>query len=231
MQLSSRALVGVCWCSGAHHQYKQCVHFFGEFSLCSCLVFALVTLLFRVYALWNRSMTALIICSTTFFLNVGSFLAILAYFYAIGKYAPAGSPFLGCLPTAIAHVNIYIVSGTSIAFETIVILLIVVRSYPIVRLRGVKSPLYTLIFEDGLVYYCAIALSQVVALVYGFKATLPMLFIVRWPFSQPVIGIACHRLLLHPQPLLRGDMPASFVSTTADITFVQRRRDQMETEL
>lgn len=183
-----------------------------------------VTLIFRVTALWNRSRTMLLLCSSAVLLNLGTYIGIFSNFFARSHFAPVALPFTGCRGIATQN-NLYISSLISIAFETAVIILIVIRSYPVVRLRGIHSPLFTLIFEDGLVYYCVIILTQVISLALGFKTTLTTAPILRSPLLTAVTGIACNRLLLRPQPLLRNrgeQMRSSLLSTTATIAFHPR---------
>lgn len=80
--------------------------------------------------------------------------------------------------------------------------LIVARSYPIVRRRGVKAPFFSLLVEDGLAYYCVVILSQIISLisilVYS-PVTAPILG--SYP-TVAVVGIGCNRLLLRPQRLM-----------------------------
>jgi hypothetical protein len=156
----------------------------------------------------------LVICICAFILNIGIYSGFTAYMVAITRATGATPPLTGCnLHSTIK--GTYACFLISIIFETIIIFLIVLKSFPIVRLRRVKAPLYSLIFEDGMKFYFAMLLTQIltlVAMISPSMATAPILG------SAPplfVIGVACNRLLLRSQRLLEGrgsDFSSSFTS-------------------
>lgn len=92
---------------------------------------------------------------------------------------------------------------TSIAYETIIIFLTVIKAYPIALQREIKTPLYTLLLEDGVAYYILIIASQIITTVSVFSKNpyFGHVVIVAYP-PVAVAGIACGRLLLRPQRLL-----------------------------
>jgi hypothetical protein len=95
-----------------------------------------------------------------------------------------------------------------------IIFLIVIKSYHVVQLRRFKAPLFSLLFEDGLAFYCAIVISQTLTLVAWVAPSLGTLPILESFPSFFVIVIACNRLLLRSQQLLqrRSDLPTTFTS-------------------
>jgi hypothetical protein len=181
-------------------------------------------LLARVYALWNLSRRVLVVCSFAFILNTGSYLGYSIYVNAISRATGATLPFRGCSLHSTFR-GTYGCFVISIVFETIVILLITIKSYPIVRLRGIQAPLYSLLFEDDLAFYCVMLVAQIFALAAMFSPSLATVPTLGSGPSFFVIGVACNRLLLRLQRLLLGrgsGFSSSFtsrgVTNAADIT-------------
>jgi hypothetical protein len=95
-----------------------------------------------------------------------------------------------------------------------VIILIVIKSYPLVRVPGFKAPLSSLLFEDGLAFYCIILISQIITLISWIRPSLVTYPVIESFPSFFVIIIACNRLLLRSQRLLQhgSDLSTSFTS-------------------
>jgi len=188
-------------------------------------------LLSRVYAVWNRSRHIFLICLCGYILNVGLYIGSSAYLVTTSRAITAPLPFTGCqLSPSFRYEYASII--VSIIFETMVILLIIIKSYPIVRLRGVKAPLYSLLFEDGVAFYCAILVAQVLILFCILSPSLVTFPILGSSLSIFIIGVACNRLLLRSQRLLqnRGSgLPTSFTShglvSAAGITVETHNQD------
>lgn len=162
-----------------------------------------VTMIIRVYALWNRSRPVLYLVLSMFFAHLGTYSSMMAYSLATAAITSNTPPFTGCMvmPT---WDKAWITFTTSIALETLLFILIVAGSYPIVRQRGMKAPFYSLLFEDGLAYYSIVIISQVISFI-ALKVYTPVTatFLGSYP-TVAIIGIACGRLLLRPQRLLLG---------------------------
>ena len=186
-------------------------------------------MLSRIYVLWGLSRRIFVVCICAFIINVGLYTCSSAYLVATSHYAGAPPPFTGCQPSSIFKYE-YAFFAVSIGFETMVIILIVIKSYPIVRLRGVKAPLYSLLFEDSVAFFCAILISQLFTFVPQFSPTLVTLPILESSPCILVMGIACNRLLLRAQRLLQNrgsDLPNSATSCgpAAGITAEFHHRD------
>jgi len=168
-------------------------------------------MLSRIYVLWGLSRRIFVVCICAFIINVGLYICSTAYLVATSHSTGALPPFTGCQPTSFFKYQ-YAFFAISIGFETMVIVLIVIKTHPIVRLRGVKAPLYSLLFEDSVAFFCAVVISQLLGFVPQFS---PSLVTVPIQASSPcilVIGIACNRLILRSQRLLQNrgsDFPNS----------------------
>jgi hypothetical protein len=168
-------------------------------------------MLSRIYVLWGLSRRIFVVCICAFIINVGLFTCSTAYLVATSHSTGAPPPFTGCQPTSFFKYQ-YAFFAISIGFETMVIILIVIKTHPIVRLRGVKAPLYSLLFEDSVAFYCAVVISQLLGFVPQFSPSLVTLPIQASSPCILVIGIACNRLILRSQRLLQNrgsDFPNS----------------------
>jgi len=190
----------------------------------------------RVYALWNRSLRILLFSLAAFFLNIGTFIILVAYNDSKAFILPAFAPFTGCAIFP-GFAQTYIIFVTAIIFETIMVVLTVMKSYPLVRQRGLHTPLFTLLLEDGLLYYIFIIGSQIINLVAIFTHSwIGAAMFMSYP-SVAVITVACNRLLLRPQRALLGtglQMTSAFRSydlRTASITLrdIPHRRGSRNT--
>ena len=186
-------------------------------------------MLSRIYVLWGLSRRIFVVCICAFIINVGLYICSSAYLVATSHATGAPPPFTGCQLSSFFKYD-YAFFAVSIGFETMVIILIVMKSYPIVRLRGVKAPFYSLLFEDGVAFYCAALISQLLTFVSLLSPSLVTLPILTSSPSLLVIGIACNRLLLRSQRLLQdrgSDLPNSATSCgpAAGITAEFHNRD------
>ncbi|PVG00134.1 hypothetical protein CPB86DRAFT_730111 [Serendipita vermifera] len=163
-------------------------------SLLLILILTLAMML-RVRAMWNHST---IIVTLTWFLfgcNLITFIVIVVYGQANGTIKTSALPLTGCLVDS-SFRRPYITFITSIAFETFVIVLTIIKSWPILRNRQTKLPLSSLLLKDGLAYYLAILSAQLLLLVSGFAAgfTVGMPIFSSLP-ALAVLGVACNRML------------------------------------
>lgn len=184
----------------------------------SGLNFILVLMIIRVYATWNRSRPILILCLCALFLNTGSYTSLFGIYYATMEFAVT-EPSALCQPVSIPFTKIYISLIFALAFETMIIILIAIKSYPIVRQRASRFTLYAVLFEDGLAYYCIIALAHAIILVFMFNINTVTISLLGSSFTFTVIGIAVHRITLRAQSmLLRTGSVISTSPVSADIT-------------
>jgi hypothetical protein len=164
-------------------------------------VLLLVTLTIRVYALWNRSRTILVLCICALTLFWGAYISVAAYTLSEEVIIPAPAPLTGCSSSTSSQ-KAYLLFVTSITFETTMIILTVIKSYPFIRQREVHSPVLTMLFEDGLIYYVFIVCLQAINLGVIFSPSLTAgSFSAAFP-TLAAIAIACHRLLLRQQRVL-----------------------------
>jgi hypothetical protein len=68
-------------------------------------------------------------------------------------------PFTGCTVAPNSKI-LWIMFTTTLAFETLATGLIVYKSWPLARLRGVEAPLYSLLLEDGIGYCLTLIASK-----------------------------------------------------------------------
>lgn len=141
--------------------------------------------------------------------------------YATSFITPNILPLTGCLifPT---FWKTWIALVTCIGFETCIIVLTVIKSYPQARqLSGnSKGVISTLLLTDGLAYYFAIIVSQVFTIIVQLTAdasvSIPVLS------SYPglmVIAVSCNRLFIRLQRnLLKKEVN---MDTTAGITMAE----------
>jgi hypothetical protein len=169
----------------------------------------------RVYALWNRDIWILVLSLFGFSLNIGCYVVISSYSYAKGVTFANTPPFTGCT-TFPGYDKAWITFIMCIGFETMIICLTVYKSWSVAVQRGIKTPLYTLILEDGVTYYIVIILSQVLTIAAVY---IPSSITGPITGSRPsitVCGIACNRLFTRLQRLLleQSVVPSGF--PTAD---------------
>ncbi|KAG8806949.1 hypothetical protein FRC17_004716, partial [Serendipita sp. 399] len=158
-------------------------------------------LISRVYALWNRSRLFLILISTFFLVHIVVYVVLVFISYARGFTWPNLPPFTGCMyMTTFRHGWISLV--LAVVFETVIVVLTVIRTYPLARQANIRTPLFTLLLRDGLFFYILIIISQVITLVA---------FLVPSQFTGPilesspaiaVLSIACNRMLVRLQRTL-----------------------------
>jgi hypothetical protein len=155
----------------------------------------------RVYALWNRSRMIFFLCLGVSTLNLGCYIVIIAYSTATGSITPASAPFTGCKLFS-GYTKGYIMFVTSITFETMMITLTAVKSFPLARQRDAHTPLFTMVLGDGLTYYFFILALHVLNLIILFTPSLAAAsFVASYP-SVAVMAVACNRLLIRQQRLL-----------------------------
>lgn len=160
-----------------------------------------VAMISRVCAMWNFNKWVL---TSVCFLCVSHIIiysVIVSYTYARGAWVPAGLPFTGCL-IVLGFEKLWIVFIPNLVFETVIISLIVYKSWSIAAQTGIRTPLYTNLLEDGIVYYLAVMASQVLSLVCLLVPSVLTIPIIRSYPAFAVTGIACNRLFTRLQRLL-----------------------------
>ncbi|PVG00141.1 hypothetical protein CPB86DRAFT_249086 [Serendipita vermifera] len=175
------------------------IGFVGAFLLILVLSLAL---LMRVRALWYHSRFIINLSTALFVINLLSFVSVLAYMYSTAIIAPYEKPFTGCSLTP-TFSQIYIIFITSIAFETCIITLTFVRSYPLSRRQETKFPLSTVLLTDGLIYFLAILASQIASLIINVIGDLSLILPVTLSYpALAIIAVACNRLFIRLQTVL-----------------------------
>jgi hypothetical protein len=177
----------------------------------------LVALMIRVRALWFSSRLVMGASMVLFILHILTYLIILIYAYSTSIIQSNIFPFTGCLvlPT---FPKLHVIFITSIVFETCIVILTLIKSYPLLRQREAKLRLSSILFTDGLLYYFAIIISQVLTLII-FLAGNPSLSIpvaTSYP-SIAIVIVACNRLFIRLQRVLLlrdGNMTTTDVVST-----------------
>lgn len=169
----------------------------------------------RIYALWNRSRLILILTMLGLVLNAAVFFGIVAYTYIDAEIMANHPPFTGCMALPHFHFGWTMLVAT-LTYEAILVTLTAIKAYPVAIQRGVKTPLYTLLLHDGLLYFLVIMILQIINLISIFQpGPLTGVMVNAFP-ALAVIGVSCSRLLLRLQRALVGtkDEPYSdFIKT------------------
>ncbi|PVG00122.1 hypothetical protein CPB86DRAFT_782988 [Serendipita vermifera] len=159
----------------------------------------------RVNALWNKSRLVIYSIRVFFVLHLGSYIGIMSYGHATAIKMPNIPPFTGCFifPT---WDKMYIVFFTALAFEILLIVLNVIRSYPFARQKAIRLPLTTLLFTDGLFYWFVVIFGQIFLIVFMFNPTIPGSTAIIGS-APPIVltGVSCNRLFIRLQSLLLVD--------------------------
>jgi hypothetical protein len=83
--------------------------------------------------------------------NVFTFLILYGLSLLRGPVLLSTSPYTGCMVLPNSSI-LWITFASALAFDALSIGLIVYKSWPLARLRGVEAPLFTMLFEDGIAY-------------------------------------------------------------------------------
>lgn len=196
------------------------------------LVLIGATMIIRVHALWNRDRRVLGGVVTLLVLHTITYFVVMSYATITGSLVPASPPFAGCVPQT-RFDKMWIPSIPVLVFETVVISLIVYKTWFFATQGSIRTPLYTMLFEDGLVYYLVIMASQLMTLVCILVPSSLTGPIAQSFFAFTIIGVACNRLLARLQRLLVGDSKGQSDFSTMDLwssvdpelTYGGRRRD------
>jgi hypothetical protein len=167
----------------------------------------------RVYALWNRSRMILFLCIGAATLNFGCYTVLVAYSTATEFVTGASAPFTGCTIFS-SYAKAYFIFVASIAFETIIIILTVIKSYPLARVAS-RTSLFTMILEDGLIYYFSILALHLLNLIIIFTPSLAVGSLVAFYPAFAMVTVACNRLLIRQHRMLLGhesEMTSNFKS-------------------
>lgn len=170
----------------------------------------------RVCALWNRNKWIVTSVFTVFAINIISYLVMVSYAYAKGIIVPLEPPFTGCLLIP-GWDRLWIIFPISLAFETLIVLLTVYKSWSVAIQHGIRTPLYTMLFEDGVSYYSVIMAAQILSFASVMvlsSTTIPV--VTSYPLL-PVAGIACSRLLIRLQRILLNKNNGQSIFSSLDI--------------
>jgi hypothetical protein len=160
------------------------------------------TMTIRVHAQWNHSRFIEGVLALLFPVNILAPSVAVGHIYATATFTPATPPFTGCSIIASTKFT-YLVFLSPLVYETLIIVLTIIKSYPILRLGSINLPLSNLLFRDGLVFYCAIVAAEVLTLVCTYSRNTSLLITV--PIagpSLPVSSVACNHLLMRLQSVL-----------------------------
>ncbi|PVF96240.1 hypothetical protein CPB86DRAFT_799036 [Serendipita vermifera] len=179
------------------------IAFFGSNVL---LLVVNLSLLMRINALWYRRRGVIYFSWSFFAINLLTQITVQPYIISTAICKAYKHPFTGCSVT-ITFKQTYIIFLTGIAFETCMVALTIIRSYPIARSNreiSFTAPLWRLLLQDGIFYYICIIGVQVFTVIlssspqntaHSVPAILSYL-----PFVVP--GIACNRLFIRLQTAL-----------------------------
>lgn len=159
------------------------------------------TMIIRVYALWNRDKWVLTGVLILCFLHVVCYAAISCYTFATSVVIPASPPFTGCMVT-FGFDKIWISFVAALLFETVVISLIVYKTWFFATQGDIRTPLFTMLFTDGVVYYLVMIASQILGLMCFLVPSALVIPVLRSYSQFSIAGVICNRLLARLQRLL-----------------------------
>ncbi|KIM31944.1 hypothetical protein M408DRAFT_241167 [Serendipita vermifera MAFF 305830] len=183
----------------------------------SAVLLALIgfAMIIRVYALWNRDKRILTTVLTLCCLHIVCYIIIIGYAYGKGSMMAATPPFTGCV-IVFGFTTIWPIFIPSLVFETVIASLIIYKTWYFATREHSRTPLYTTLFQDGLIYYIAIILSQVLALVCFQVPSTLTIPVLRSYSTFPVAAVACNRLFIRLQRLLVSKSKGQSGFSTAD---------------
>lgn len=155
----------------------------------------------RVYALWNRNKWVLASSCLLCILHIGYYTAMVTYAFANGTWTPASLPFTGCFVT-LGFDKLWTVCIPTLVFETVNVSLIVYKTWSIAGQSNIRTPLVTMLLEDGVLYYLVVIAIQILTSVSFFVPSDLTIPLVRAYPTFVVIGVACNRLFSRLQSLL-----------------------------
>lgn len=179
----------------------------GSVTLITIIDVAMIT---RVYALWNRDKRILIGTLSFFAVQIIIYAGLSSYSYANATIFPLNLPYTGC-GLKQGYDKVWAGFIVSLVFEAMILSLNVYKSWSIAVQKGINAPLYTLILEEGILFFIIIMVSQIltfVSLVVPSIKTMPILG------TYPSIPVTCSRLFARLQRLLlSGSRGQSGIST------------------
>lgn len=163
------------------------------------------SLLMRVNALWSFSRPVVCFATLLFALNTLCQIIVLAYCWYVAILMPNVLPFTGCI-VIVTFPKTYLIFIAGIAYETCMVALTIIRSWPVARGRDIKLPLWSLLLQDGLIYYLFIIAAQIfVTIVMRVPVDISISVLIMLSYSPIfVVGIACNRLFIRLEMLLQG---------------------------
>jgi hypothetical protein len=160
----------------------------------------------RVSALWGHQKAVVLFAKVLFVLNFLCQVIILSYNYATAITIPYLPPFTGCLiiPT---FPKLWVIFLAGMTFDTSMVTLTVIRSFPMVRGQGIQMSLWTLLLRDGLIYYFCVIASQILSIIVILAPIDISISIPIMSCYPPivVVAIACNRLLIRLEMQLQGE--------------------------
>ena len=136
-------------------------------------------------------------------------------------------PFTGCM-TLPGYDKVWLSFIASLGFEIMIIFLTVYQSWSIASQKGIRTPIYTMLLEDGLSYFLIIVASQLMSFIgIMVPSALAIPLLGSYP-SVPIAGVACSRLFIRLQRLLlrkdkwKGDFSTKDIwsSNVPDSSFI-----------
>lgn len=167
------------------------------------VIFTMISLamITRAYALWNRDKRILIGTLSVFLIHITVYIVVTCYAYGTGTMLPSSPPFTGCF-LILGYDKLWVTFIPNITFETLIVILTVYKTWSITIQSGIRTPLFTMLLSDGLLYYWIIMASQVLSFICMMvPSSLTVPIIGAYP-SITITGIACNRLFTRLQRLL-----------------------------
>ncbi|KIO33647.1 hypothetical protein M407DRAFT_231804 [Tulasnella calospora MUT 4182] len=161
-----------------------------------------VTLLLRVYALYEKNRCVIIFLSLLFCISLASTLTFYAILIQKFFYYPGISPLVGCLPDCQdCYSWIPAIHLPLLIFDTMVLGFTLKKCLQFFTTERSLFPTLTIVFRDGLIYYVVTFALMIfnIAFLYSSPASMSYWFI---PWMRSIVAIMGTRLLLN----LRGQI-------------------------
>ncbi|PVG00131.1 hypothetical protein CPB86DRAFT_248760 [Serendipita vermifera] len=165
-----------------------------------------LTMLSRINALWSFSRLVTCIARFLSLANILGFIIWGSYGWSKATVIPQAFPFTGCSVIPPESTKFNMIFLPSFVFETSVVILTIIKVYPMVWQAPGRLPLLTMLLSDGIAYYIIIMVAQTFVFGVSFSPNLSLLLPVCNSAPAILVGtIACGRLLIRLQELLVKD--------------------------
>jgi len=162
----------------------------------------------RVWALWRGSYIILTIFFFIVFANFCNYLFTYGIALFQGTVILQTLPYTGCFVLPSYNVE-WIGTPNCIAFETLSVGLIFYKTWAIRRLTGIKTPLFSLLLQDGLAHFLLFVAAHVILLGGMIVPTVVSDVVMPGDLPMAVVAVTVNRLFLRLRRTMLHQAPGS----------------------